>query len=90
MKFIYQQLDWKEIERRVREEQCRTGKRVTEVVLTQPEWHEFVSTLGYHSNRYSPPYHRFTLRQPMPRTSCFTSCFPDHAVAADVITVRSE
>ena len=91
MKFIHQQLDVREIERRIREEECRTGKRVTEVLLKPAEWVEFMRTTGYtHAGYVRIP--RRTNR--MPALRCFTGecacCAPDEPVDFYTITVRPE
>ena len=88
MKFIYAKLDVREIERRVREEQCRTGKRVTEVLLTGAEWCEFMRAVG--PNGHGLIY-QFYLRGPMPQPSCLQrDCMCIREETVDVITVRPQ
>ena len=91
MKFVYAQLDIKEIERRVRAEQCRTKKRVTEVVLNGAEWCEFVQAMRGALRPYERAF-RFYLSEPLPPVACFTgecaSC--DREQVVHVITVRPE
>lgn len=87
MKFKHAMLDMKEIERRTREEQCRTGKRVTEVILTKGEWGEFTSTLGRCDALRG--YYQFHLGEPLSRVACMAGdCYPNYTV--HVITIRPE
>ena len=92
MKFVYQKFDIKEIERRVREEECRTGKRVVEVILNGREWRDFVIDMDLLRNSCAPPaaFYRFHLRRPMPPLSCITGPCSCDAVPVDIITVRPE
>jgi hypothetical protein len=44
MKFIKERLDVKYIQRRIREEDAKSDRKVTEVLLTPQEWYDFIST----------------------------------------------
>lgn len=69
MKFVYEKFDAKFIERKVREEQARTGKRVLQVKLNPSEWHAFMCDMeGYNRHYYGgqfPPTYKIALHQPM-------------------------
>lgn len=53
MKFIKEKLNVEHIIRRVHEEDAKSDRKVTEVLLTPAEWVEFVNTAPF---RHSSPY----------------------------------
>jgi len=59
MRFEFEKIDFKYIERLVRAEQVRTNKIVTRVVLTHSEWSEFVNNVGRCPTYRMAPVHMF-------------------------------
>lgn len=89
MRFIYEALTARSIMRRAIEEEQRTGKRVTEIVLTRSEWMAFMHAECpniYHEPR--PELARYQLRRP-PALSLPTDRYA-HILDEGTITVRPE
>lgn len=91
MKFVYETLTVQVIERRVREEQQRTNKRVIEVLLSNKEWREFVHNLptGDSWNHLGGCPFRFYMHE-SPAAVAYHSSDYCQSEVANVITVRPE